>query len=245
MPFLQRGSAFCAALLAVSSAFSPALASTPTPASLSAAQILEQMQHHNQSQKEALKHYQAMRHYQVEYRGFATSIAAKMDVEINFDTSTGKSFRIVSQSGSKLLCEKVLKRAVDSEQEASQDQAATALTPANYKFQLAGIESLNGRPAYVLTVVPLKDSKFLYRGKVWVDAADFAVVKIEVTPAKNPSFWISQTLIKSTNAKTGDFWLPQVNRSETKVRVGGTAVFTIDYGTYQVVSNAPGSSVGN
>lgn len=245
MPFLQRGGAVCAALLAVSSAFWPAIAVTPPPASLSAAQILEQMQSHNENQKEALKHYQAMRHYEVEYRGFATSIAAKMDVEINFDTSTGKSFRIVSQSGSKLLCEKVLKRAVDSEQEASQDQAATALTTANYKFQLAGIESLNERPAYVLTVEPLKESKFLYRGKVWVDAVDFAVVKIEVTPAKNPSFWISQTLIKSTNAKTGDFWLPQENRSETKVRVGGTAVFTINYGTYRIVSNATQYGTGN
>jgi hypothetical protein len=206
---------------------------------LSITEIVERMQRHNLSQTEALKHYQAMRHYQAEYHGYATTIEGKMEVEITFDASSGKSFRIVSQSGSKLLCDKVLKRAVESEKEASHDKGATALTPANYKFQLAGSENLNGRPAYILNVEPLKESKFLYRGKIWVDAADFAVVKIEAGPAKNPSFWISRTLIRSTNSKTGDFWLPQQTRSETKVRIGGSAVLAIDYGTYAIVEDLP------
>ena len=65
---------------------------------------------------------------------------------------------------------------------------------------------------------------------------DFAVAKIEAEPAKNPSFWISRTLIRYTSAKTGNFWLPQRSRSETRVRIGGTAVLTIDYGAYQINS---------
>ena len=139
-----------------------------------------------------------------------------MEVEIDFDATSGKSFRIVSQSGSKILGEKVLKRAMDSEKEASEDRGVTALTPANYRFQLQGSESLDGRPAYILSVEPLKESKFLYRGKIWVDATDFAVAKVEAAPAKNPSFWISRTVIRYTNAKTGNFWLPQRSRSETR-----------------------------
>lgn len=201
---------------------------------LSPAQIVEQMQRHNQARTQALKHYSSMRHYQVEYRGFSKTIVARMEVEADYDAATGKSFRIVSQSGSKLLCEKVLKRAVESEKEAAQDKGATALTAANYRFHLAGSESLGGRPAYILEVEPVKESKFLYRGKIWVDAADFALAKIEAEPAKNPSFWISRTRIQFTNAKRGDFWLPEKNRSETKVRIGGTAVLTIDYGAYQI-----------
>jgi hypothetical protein len=204
---------------------------------LTAAQIVDQMQRHNQARASALKHYQSVRHYQVEYRGYAVKLAAEMDVEVNFDARAGKSFRIVKQSGSKVLGEKVLKRAVDSEKEASQAQEATALTAANYRFRLVGSENLGGRPAYVLEVEPLTPSKFLYRGRVWVDAAEFALVKIDAEPAKNPSFWIARTLIRQSFAKTGDFWLPQENRSETKVRVGGNAVFAIDYGTYRIESS--------
>ncbi len=214
------------------------------PASLSEAQIVEQMERHNQKQAQALKRYRAIRHYQAEYHGFAT-LEAKMEVEASFDSTSGKRFRVLSQSGSKLLCEKVLKRAVDSETEASRDKGSTALTTANYKFQLVGTESLNGRPAYVLEVAPWKESKYLYRGKIWVDATDFAVARIEASPAKSPSFWISRTLIRYTSAKTGDFWLPQMSRSETKVRIGGTAVLTIDYGTYQIVPEVPDRSAGD
>jgi hypothetical protein len=208
-----------------------------SPTGLSTVEVVEQMHHRTEARIQDLKHYKALRHYQVEYKGFATTIGAKMDVEANYDAAQGMSFRIVSQSGSKFLCDKVLKRAVDSEQEASRDKGSTALTPANYRFQMVGSESIGGRPAYILDVEPLTESKFLYRGKVWVDAADFEVVKMESEPAKNPSFLISRTLIHYTSVLAHGFWLPQGIRSETKVRIGGTAVLTIDYGNYQVESN--------
>jgi hypothetical protein len=203
-------------------------------ANLSSTQIVEQMQRHNQAQSDGLKQYKSLRHYQVEYKGFPSNLVAKMDVQVKYDALSGKSLQIVSESGSKFLCEKVLKRAVESEKEAAQNKGATALTEANYRFHVAGNESLGGRQAYILDVEPLTASKFLYRGKIWVDGADFAVVKMETEPAKSPSFWISKTLIHYTSVRTDHYWLPQIMRSETRVRIGGTAVLTIDYGSYQI-----------
>jgi hypothetical protein len=203
---------------------------------LSAAQIVEQMQCHDRTRNEVLKHYRTLRHYEVEYKGLGSS-AARMTVEVNYDSATGKDMVIVSESGSKFLIEKVLRRAVESEKEAFHDRPSTALTEANYKFQLVGTETLGGRLAYALQVEPLKASKFLYRGRVWVDAADFGVVKMETQPAKSPSFWISQTLIHYTGVKMDGFWMPQQMRSETSVRVGGAAVLTIDYGNFEIASD--------
>jgi hypothetical protein len=238
--FFQRSCrALCAiGLVLAATALSPQNATPGAPVALTSAQIVKQMERRTAERANGLKQYKALRHYEVEYKGFATTIQGRMDVEATYDASSGKSFRVVSQSGSKLLCEKVLKRAVDSEQEASHDKSATALTEVNYKFRLSGSDVVEGRPAYILDVEPVTASKFLYRGKIWVDAADFALVKMEVEPAKSPSFWISKTSIQQTFARTGGFWLPKENRSETKVRVGGTAVFTIDYGSYQIVSDA-------
>jgi hypothetical protein len=210
-----------------------------TATGLSSVEVVKQMHTHTAARILELKHYTALRHYQVEYKGYSADIVGRMDVEANYDAAQGMSFRIVSQSGSKFLCDKVLKRALDSEEEASRDRASTELTPANYRFQSAGSETIDGRPAYILKVEPLTQGKFLYRGTIWVDAADFEVVKMETEPAKNPSFFISRTLIHYTSALAHGFWLPQKIRSETKVRIGGTAVLTIDYGTYQVQSNAP------
>ena len=240
MPFSRiRAFSVAAGLVLFAGIARPENPNTGLPANLAAPQIVEQMLRHNRAQAEQLKHYQELRHYQVQYKGFSANLVGKMDVSVTFDAATGKNFRIVSQSGSKLLCDKVLKKAVDSEMEAAHDQNATALTPANYKFEFAGIETIDGRPAYILAVEPVTNSKFLYRGKIWVDAADFAVTRIKAEPAKNPSFWIQRPQITFSSTKTGDFWLPRSNRSETKVRVGGTAIFTIDYGTYQFDGVAP------
>ncbi len=238
----KRALPLTACFLLITAVARPQNPNAGLPPSLTASEIVAHMLQHNRKQADELKHYQGLRHYQVQYKGFSANLVGKMDVAVTFDAASGKSFRIVSQSGSKLLCDKVLKKAVDSEAEAAHDQAATALTSANYKFQLAGTESLGGRPAYILEVEPVTESKFLYRGKIWVDAAEFAVVKILAEPAKNPSFWILRPQISYTNAKTGDFWLPEFNRSETKVRIGGTAVFTIDYGTYKVDPAASGNT---
>jgi hypothetical protein len=205
------------------------------PELLSQEQIIDRLQKHDQMQTEKLASYQALRHYAIKYRGFFKTLDSKMDVEVNYDAASGKSFRIISESGSHALCEKVLRQAVESEKEASLNRDATALTRANYKFHFVGSETLNGRPAYILDVEPITPSKFLYRGRIWVDGVDFAVARMEVQPGKNPSFWISRTVIHHVNTNVGGFWLPQQNRSETKVRVGGTAVMTIDYGTYRIV----------
>ena len=209
-----------------------------TQPALTSSQIVEEMLRHNQARAESLRHYQSVRHYEVEYKGYSAKIGAKLVVEANYDAVSGKSFRVIAQSGSSLLVDKVLKRLLATEKDAEQDKTSTALTPANYNFRLTGFESLADRPAYVLEVDPLVNSKYLYRGKVWVDAADFAVVRIEAHPARNPSFWISSTAINHQYTKTDGFWLPAQNRSESKVRVGGTAVLTIDYGAYQVVPDA-------
>jgi hypothetical protein len=40
--------------------------------------------------------------------------------------------------------------------------------------------------AYTLSVQPKIPSKFLYRGRIWVNEKDFAVCRIEAEPAQNP-----------------------------------------------------------
>lgn len=210
-------------------------ASSASAGKPSAIEIAHRMQHNDRLRAEKLVRYQSTRHYSVEYHGFPKSLAATMDVEVTFDAASGKSFRIVSETGSKLLYDRVLKRAVESEEEASHHPAETALTEANYEFEFLGGEELEGGPAYILRVEPRKPGKFLYKGKVWVDSAGYALERIEAQPAKSPSFWITRTQIEEVYAPVEGFWLPQLNRSETRVRLGGTAVLTIHYGSYTIV----------
>ncbi len=125
----------------------------------------------------------------------------------------------------------------------SQDgQRSTDLNRDNYNFKMVGYESSPSHSMYVLSAEPRTKSKFLYRGKLWVDADDFAVVRIEAEPAKNPSFWTKNNEIEQLYTKVNDFWLPERNHSISSIRLGGHAELTIDYQNYQITASDPVSN---
>lgn len=215
----------------------PAVASVACP-QLSVEQVVEQLGRRNSERAQALRAYHSTRTYRVEYRGFPGTRRAEMIVDMTFEPPVTKTFVIRSQTGSKLLLDRVFKKLLESEKEAfsAEAQKRTALTPENYSFALQGCESIGESPNYVLTVEPKIKNKFLYRGKIWVDAGDFAVSRIAAEPAKNPSFWIKQTQIEQVYGKVDEFWMPVRNRSVTSVRLGGRADLTIDYQDYKMTA---------
>jgi hypothetical protein len=217
----------------------PALAQVTGPVSQSspdATQIIARLVRKNQDRATLLRHYESCRHYSLDYSGLPSDKSAEMVVDMQYTAPSEKQFRIVSENGTRLLVNRVLKELLENEKEAldEQNQSRTAVTPENYEFHLLGTDSIRGRPQYILEVSPRSKNKFLYRGRIWVDAADFAVSRIAAEPAKNPSFWISHTDIEHEYAKIGDFWLPAHNVSISKVRFGGTAKLKIDYMNYRI-----------
>jgi hypothetical protein len=226
---------FLVTLLLGPPAFAQSVGSA-TQTSLDAAQIVAQLARKNKDRATQLRHYESCRHYLLDYSGFPSDKAAELIVDMQYTAPATKQFRIVSENGARLLVNRVLKELLENEKEAldEQNQSRTALTPDNYEFHLAGTDSIHGRPQYMLDVTPRSKNKFLYRGRIWVDAADFAVSRISAEPAKNPSLWISHTQIEHEYAKIGDFWLPAHNLSISKVRFGGTARLKIDYLNYRI-----------
>lgn len=210
---------------------------------LTADEVVTRLTQRNQDRAESLPTYRSTRTYRTQYRGFPGSRSAEMVVDVTFEPPGTKTFTIRSQTGSKLIIDRVFKKLLESEKEAAdpENQKRTALNRENYDFALAGCEAAESGIAFVLDVEPRVKSKFLYRGRIWVDAVDFAVTRISAQPAKNPSFWIKQTQIEHAYVKVNDFWLPATNRSATKVRLGGQAELSIEYGEYRLPAAAPAS----
>lgn len=63
-----------------------------------------------------------------------------------------------------------------------------AITLANYAFVLVGEEDPDPYHCFVLTAALKRKDKYLFEGKIWIDAADFAIVKIAGHPAKKTVF---------------------------------------------------------
>lgn len=227
--------------LGISHATLGQLSETPATsprAHLSADEVVNNLVQRNLERASALGAYQGRRIYRLEYHGFPGSRSAEMIVDVAYRTPGSKNFSIRSEKGSQLIIDRVFKRMLQSEQEAvtEENQRRIALNQENYSFTLAGYETTPTGSSYILAVEPRTGNKLLYRGRIWVDAQDFAVARIEASPAKNPSFWTKETRIVQVYAKVGDFWLPTSNQSTSAIRLGGQAYFTIDYQNYQITS---------
>jgi hypothetical protein len=208
---------------------------------LTTQQVVERLVGMNLRRAQALQSYRGTRTYRVDYRGFPGTRNAEMVVDVNYRAPATKEFTIRSSSGSRVIIDKVFRKLLQAEQDAlSVDaQRRTALNADNYDFTMVAYESTPGHPMYVLAVAPRTADKFLYRGRVWVDAKDFAVVRLEAEPAKNPSFWTKSNEIEQLYVKVNGFWLPKRNHSVSSIRLGGRADLTIQYEDYVITASAP------
>jgi hypothetical protein len=210
-------------------------------------EIVSRLQAKNHERELALHKFQSTRIYRVQYHGFFGTREAEAVVSCKYVSPNQKEFVVLSQTGEKFIVNSVIKGLLEGETEAASEEnrQRTALSARNYNFTLAEQETALETSQYVLNVVPKHDQKFLYRGKIWVDAKDFAVTRIDGEPAKSPSFWVKRSEVRHRYEKIGDFWLPAGNKTDSTIRMGGHALLSIEYKDYQLTETAPVESSQN
>jgi len=225
-----------AALTAQQSDISPL---TLDRAPLPLEQVVANLEARNAQRATALAEFEGERIYRMQYRGFPSNREAEMLVKVTFRAPNNKQFKVISESGSRFIIDHVFKKLLEGEEEAARgdNRQQTALTRANYNFELSGYDVSPEGGTYVLNLLPKTKNKFLYRGKIWVDGEDFAVTRIEGEPGKNPSMWIRKTSIAHRYTKVEGFWLPAENRTESLIRLGGTATLSIHYQNYKIIKS--------
>jgi len=216
-------------------AVAPGNSATPP---LTSEQVVERLTAMNGRRAEALHGYTSVQVYHLELNGIIHK-SADLVAKMTYQLPDQKEFTIVSESGSEIMRSRVLKGIISAEKESMQkeNRERSAFNQENYEITLAGVEGVPEPKSYILKAVPRTKNKFLFEGKVWVDAKDFAVTRIECEPAKNPSWWTKKNDITRTYQKVGDFWLPAHTQSLTEVRVFGHTVLEIEYKDYHLLDS--------
>jgi hypothetical protein len=211
-------------------------ADTGDSPALTADQIVRHLEEKNRERANALRGFEGTRVYKIKYGGFFGEHDAEMTVNMSYRAPDDERFTVVSEKGSKFVIDHVLNGLLDGEREATtaKNREHTNLSAKNYNFALDGTEIAPSGVEYILIVNPKTDNKYLYRGKIWIDARDFAVTHIEAEPAKSPSFWVKKTEIHHQYVKVGDFWLPAENDTDSSIRLGGHATLSIEYKDYKI-----------
>src|SRR5260370_38264803 len=215
----------CSFLLAGSSAVA-AEDSAPAP---TAEDIVARMTARDLLRQSSIDGYAGMRRYIFENQKMKKH--AEMLVKVKGDQHGTKHFEVVSEGGWKAAHKHVLYKMLESESETSRPEirASAKLTPETYDFQLVGTEELTGRVAYVLEVRPKRNEKNLFRGRIWVDAEDYALARAEGNPAKKPSFWTKSIHFVQVYKKRAPLWLPPSTQTVTEAHPFGTTDVSIEY----------------
>jgi len=204
------------------------------PPPLTATEIVERMLRADTERLTALCGYTGMRRYRFENKRF--NKRAEMVVRVACDRTGAKTFEVISESGSGFVRNRIIRKMIEAEREASQkgEREQTRITPANYDFRLVGMDVSDGRESYVLEINPKTRNKFLIRGRIWVDAEEFAITRIEGQPAENPSFWVRSVKVVHRYERAGRFWLPAMNESRAQARIFGVTDVAIEYYDYVI-----------
>jgi hypothetical protein len=199
--------------------------------------VVAKMVQHDDERRAALQGYTGVRRYVLENPKHHKQ--AEMLVRMVYHQDGSKEFKIESCTGWGGARQHVFPRLLEAESEASRPGGPenSRMTPENYLFTMLRVDEVDGRQAYVIEVAPKKQKKYLMRGTIWVDAEDFAIVRMEGEPAKNPSFWIKSVHFGHKYQKVGPFWLAASDSSLTDARIFGPTELRIDYYDY-VVNNA-------
>jgi len=182
------------------------------------------------------------------YRLFDTEkLATRAEViaDLTFVPPDRKHYAIRQANGMG-LGEKIVRQMLEHETDIVKDYGATDLTAANYNFRIIREEELGGRHAYVLEMVPLRKDKTLLRGHIWVDSANYRLLRTEGVPGKAPSWWLRDSHIVLVYGEVGGMWLQTSSESTANVRFVGPHTMVahdVDYKFSELAASVSASAI--
>ncbi len=183
--------------------------------------------------RETLMGYSGMRRYTLSH-GSDTN-CAEMLVKVEYSYPGRKTFQVISKNRSGPVQERIFHRVMDAELEVTRDEIRdnARIGPRNYEFAVLGADRIEGRSAYIMRAMPRRKRWFLVDGKIWVDAEDAAVTRIEGEVPSN-SFWVKRIHTIQSYSRIGQHWLMTSSENDADVRFLGPGQMKIECFDYRL-----------
>jgi outer membrane lipoprotein-sorting protein len=185
-----------------------------------------------------IESYTVTEHYAV-YRGKdETQPAAEMTVQTVYRKDSGKSYTILSESGSEFIRNHVLRTVLDNEKTLNLPGTVehSWFTSANYEMQLkpGGSQLLDGRQCLALAITPRRKATNMIAGTIWVDAKDGSIVQLDGTATQNASIFTGAAQVMRHYVNVNGFAMATQARAVSDSFILGRTTVTIDYRDYKI-----------
>ena len=182
--------------------------------------------------------FTATEHYII-YRGSDESHpAAELTALDTYKKGAGKTYTVLSESGSRLLIHFGLKPLLARETEVNLpgNVEKSWFISANYTMHLrpGGIQKIDGRDCYGLAISPKHNAPNMIVGTMWVDAQDGTMVRVEGVASQSPSALTDVPRMMRKYTKIDGYSMSQHARAESSSFLYGRTVVTIDYSNYNL-----------
>ncbi|MGA2653177.1 MAG: hypothetical protein ABSF28_21855 [Terracidiphilus sp.] len=182
--------------------------------------------------------YTVIEHYSLYRNGDEAHPAAEMTVKTLYRKGVGKSYTILSQSGSSLLQKFVLAPLLDNEKSINQpgNVERSWFTSSNYEMNLkAGVnQHMNGHDCLAFDITPKRKAPNMLNGTLWVDAKDGSIVEIDGVSSRSPSMFSGPAKMMRQYTTMSGFAMATHARAESDSMLFGRTILTIDYSDYQL-----------
>jgi hypothetical protein len=193
------------------------------------------------SREDNLVGYTVTERYKVFRGGDNIHPAAVMTVKTTYRKNTGKSYTILTQSGTGLLLSNVLGRVLDSERLMTQpaNRFQALLTSTNYAMSVKGDAVMDGRNCLEVAIAPKRISPYLFKGSIWVDPENGSIVKLEGVAAKSPSMLTGATSVSRQYEMLNGFPMATHATAVSESWLLGPTRIEIDYTDYALTPRGP------
>ena len=209
----------------------------PCAQQLDDAAIIHDLDAANQSRYDHVLGFSDVEHYVVFRGSDDVHPAAEMTVRVTYRKGVGKTYEILTQSGSDLVIKYGLRPLLDNEK-ALNDPAHVAqswFASANYDMKLKpGVtQTIDGRPCIALAITPLRKAPNMIEGTLWVDTRDHTLAEVEGIASKSPSVFSGNAHMMRLYSNMQGYAMATHARAESHSMLFGRTVVIIDYRDYQ------------
>ena len=197
------------------------------------AELLRKIDTSVHAREEGLLGYTVNERYRVFRNHDEGHPVAEMMVKTTYQKDVGKSFSIVSESGSELM-RRVLGVILDNERRLTQpaNRAGAVIASANYEMSVKGSAVIDSRNCIAVALKPRRASEYVMNGTVWVDAQDGSIVQLEGITARSPSVFSGASQVFRQYAMIDGFPAATHARAVSNSWLVGQTVITIEYTDY-------------
>jgi hypothetical protein len=205
---------------------------------LDSASVIEKVDAAVKARRDHITSYTVTEHYAVYRNKDEVHPAAEMTVKTLYQREAGKSYTIVSESGSEFIRKHVLYTLLENEKKINLPgtREQSWFTSVNYQMTLqsGGPHQLDGRDCLALSITPKRKATNMIDGVLTVDAKDGSIVRIEGIATQSPSILTGPAHVERHYVDVSGFAMATRARAVSDSFLLGQTIITFDYRDYKI-----------